>query len=102
MCSIDPELPDAIRIPWQQVTHRLGRGHEPYQSGYDLFLNNFQLQGGPHPATYPISALTMETLAPLVPTFGNSAERVFYMAFVEMMAHYAPLIEAVCRLKRNS
>ena len=96
MCAVDPTLPDAIRLPWLQVTRRLGRGDEPYQSGYDLFLNNFRLPPG---TPYRLEELTIERLEPMVPTFGNTPERVFYMAFVEMMAHSAPLIEAACRIE---
>jgi cytochrome b involved in lipid metabolism len=95
MASVDPALPDSIFRPWQQVTRRLGRGDQPYQSGYDLFLNNFR----PLVLDYRPADLTIETVEPLVPSFGNQPERVFYMAFVEMMGHCAPLIETVCRIE---
>src|SRR5262245_6309784 len=41
---VEDYLPKAILRPWTEVNQRLGRGPRPFQSVYDLFLNNFRLR----------------------------------------------------------
>jgi hypothetical protein len=94
--QVPPELPDSILQPWRGLARRLGRHdpEHPFQNFYDLFLSNFRL--APHaPSSAP---LVIENLEVLVPSFGNDAERVFYMSFVEMHHHFTPVVGAVCDL----
>ncbi len=100
MSEIDGELPDAIKLPWAAVNERLGRGSQPFQSFYDLFLNNFTLRSAPGAqGAYTQDDVTIENLDVLVPAFGNEAERVFFMAFVEMHAHAQPLVGCIVEIE---
>jgi hypothetical protein len=95
--EVPTALPDSIRLPWREVSRRLGR-HEPerpFQNFYDLFLSNYRLRPGV-PADAP---RIIENMDVLVATFRNEAERVFYMSFVEMHYHLTPLVRAVCEIE---
>jgi cytochrome b involved in lipid metabolism len=97
---VDDALPDAIARPWAEVNRRLGRGPRPFQSAYDLFLNNFRLRSGAREdGTYRLVDVRVENLDVLVPSFGNEPERVFYMAFVEIHAIAAAIIAAICAIE---
>lgn len=94
--QVPTELPASIGVPWSELSRRLGRQRpaEPFQNFYDLFLANYRYAAHAGPG----SPLTIENLEVLVPSFGNEAERVFYMSFVEMHHHFTPVVEAVCEL----
>ncbi|MFZ5897394.1 MAG: cytochrome b5 domain-containing protein [Myxococcota bacterium] len=95
--QIPNELPRALLVPWRSVVRRLGR-HEPerpFQNFYDLFLANYRLR----PGLAQTAPLIIENMEVLVPSFENEAERVFYMSFVEMHFHLAPLVSAVCEIE---
>jgi cytochrome b involved in lipid metabolism len=95
--EVPTQLPDSVRLPWCQVSRRLGR-HEPerpFQSFNDLFLSNYRLRPG-LPADAP---RIIENMDVLVATFRNEAERVFYMSFVEMHYHLTPLVGVVCEIE---
>jgi hypothetical protein len=89
-------LPPSILVPWRALSQRLGRRRPeaPFQSFYDLFLANYRYAEHAQPG----APLSIENLAVLVPAFGNEAERVFYMSFVEMHHHFTPVVGAVCDL----
>jgi hypothetical protein len=95
--EVPTNLPDSVRLPWCQVSKRLGRHQpeRPFQSFNDLFLANYRLRPG-LPADAP---RIIENLDVLVATFRNEAERVFYMSFVEMHYHLTPLVGAVCEIE---
>lgn len=95
--EVPSTLPDSLRLPWCEVSRRLGRHQpeRPFQNFYDLFLANFRLRPGvPRDAPRVI-----ENLDVLVATFRNEAERVFYMSFVEMHHHLTPLVRTVCDIE---
>jgi hypothetical protein len=94
--QVPSELPASIAVPWRELSRRLGRWRpeQPFQNFYDLFLANYRY--APHAARG--SALTIENLELLVPSFGNEAERVFYLSFVEMHHHFTPVVAALCEL----
>jgi hypothetical protein len=95
--QVPSALPDSVRLPWCEVSRRLGRHQpdRPFQNFYDLFLANYRLRPGlPHDAPCVI-----ENLDVLVATFRNEAERVFYMSFVEMHHHLTPLVRTVCDIE---
>lgn len=95
--EVPTSLPDSIRLPWCEVSRRLGR-HEPdrpFQNFYDLFLSNYRLR----PGVAPDAPRIIENMDVLVATFRNEAERVFYMSFVEMHYHLTPLVRAVCDIE---
>ena len=78
-----------------------GRGPRPFQSVYDLFLNNFQIRSSPSAdAEYRLADLRVENLDVLVPSFGNEPERIFYMAFVEIHAIASAVIAEICAMER--
>ena len=96
----DP-LPDAILRPWTEVTHRLGRGPRPFQSFYDVFLNNFRLRSSDsHDSTYRLADVRIENLDVLTPSFGNEPERIFCMSFVELHAIAGAIVAEICALER--
>ncbi len=84
-------LPDALRVPWQQVTARLGR-KAPVLSYIDLIVYNWQLRE-------PTSAAprSVETMRLLLPTVGNQEEQIFYLTQVEMLAQCTPVVSAAVR-----
>jgi cytochrome b involved in lipid metabolism len=94
--QVPSDLPASIALPWCEITRRLGRGDptRPFQNFYDLFLCNYRL--APHAA--PDAPRIIENLEVLVPSFGNEAERIFYMSFVEMHHQFAPVVGALCDL----
>lgn len=94
--QVPSDLPDSIARPWHELSRRLGRGDptRPFQSFYDLFLCNYRLA----PGALPDAPRVIENLEVLVPSFGNEAERIFYMSFVEMHHHFAPVVGALCDL----
>ncbi len=100
MSEIDNELPKSILLPWRAVNERLGRGERPFQSFYDLFFNNFTLRSMPEAqGAYSLDDVRIENLDVLAPSFDNEAERVFYMAFVEMHAIASPLVGIVVEIE---
>lgn len=99
--NISSKLPDCIAKPWQQINQRLGRGDAPYQSFFDLFINNFRIRNIEPGNAYNISEIKVENLDVLIPVFNNDAERVFFMSFVEMHAVASPLIGMICEIERK-
>ncbi len=93
---VPTDLPDSIALPWRNLALRLGRSDpsRPFQNFYDLFLANFRLAR--HAARD--APRIIENLEILTPSFGNEAERIFYMSFVEMHYHFAPVVGALCDL----
>jgi sulfite reductase (NADPH) flavoprotein alpha-component len=99
--QVEDGLPDAILRPWIEVNQRLGRGSRPFQSVYDLFLNNFRLRSGRTGSrNYRLEDVHIENLDVLAPSFGNEPERIFYMSFVEIHAIAAPIVAAICTIER--
>ncbi len=107
MSMVSAYLPACILTPWQIVNRRLGRFNDkvnlPFQSAYDLFLNNWRFitpenQVNPD-GSYDKEQLIIENLEPLIPSFGNEAERVFYMSFVEMHLYASKMIMPITRLQ---
>jgi cytochrome b involved in lipid metabolism len=94
--QVPSELPDSIALPWRELARRLGRSDptRPFQNFYDLFLANYRLA----PFAAADAPRVIENLEVLVPSFGNDAERIFYMSFVEMHHHFAPVVGALCDL----
>lgn len=94
--QVPTDLPASIAVPWRELALRLGRTdpERPFQNFYDLFLANYRL--APHAAAD--APRIIENLEVLVPSFGNAAERIFYMSFVEMHYHFAPVVGALCDL----
>ena len=98
---VEDDLPQAILRPWTEVNECLGRGPRPFQSVYDLFLNNFRIRSSPSAdAEYRLADLRVENLDVLVPGFGNEPERIFYMAFVEIHATASAVIAEICAMER--
>jgi cytochrome b involved in lipid metabolism len=95
--QVPTALPPSILQPWQEVSRRLGRvtPERPFQTFYDLFLHNYRLAAG----VSPDSPALIQNIELLVPTFGSETERIFYGAFVEMHAHFAPVVGSLCRLE---
>lgn len=89
-------LPDNILMPWLEVTRRLSR-ISPYQSATDLFFSNFKFID--ESMEYRLENLLIENITPLVPSFGNQAERVFYMSFVEIHAHTSPILRSIIEIQ---
>ncbi|MDD4964881.1 MAG: cytochrome b5 domain-containing protein [Gallionella sp.] len=107
MSMVSAYLPESILTPWQIVNSRLGRFNDkvnlPFQNAYDLFLNNWKFidqknQVNPD-GSYDKNQLLIENLEPLIPSFGNEAERVFYMSFVEMHLYASKMIVPITRLQ---
>lgn len=89
-------LPESIETPWKKICIRLSRFPLPYQSGVDLFLNNFKLKPE---FDYKLENIKIENLDVLVPSFKNEPERIFYMSFVEIHAITSPIVELVCEIE---
>jgi sulfite reductase alpha subunit-like flavoprotein len=88
----DPaDLPDAIAEPWAQVAARLGRPW-PFLAYDDLIVGNWRRTSGDDG-----SPLRVENLRLLAPSVDNQAERIFYLAQVEMLDRSAPAVAAVAR-----
>ena len=85
------EVPVNIRRPWEQVTARLER-QKPLLGYDDFFTHNWRLINPQ--ARDPIR---LENLQPLVPVFGNDAERAFVGVSVEIEARLAPVVDATVR-----
>ncbi len=107
MSMVSAYLPESILTPWQIVNSRLGRFNDkvnlPFQNAYDLFLNNWKFidqknQVNPD-GSYDKNQLLIENIEPLIPSFGNQAERVFYMSFVEMHLYASKMIMPITRLQ---
>ncbi len=94
--QVPGDLPPGLLRPWQTISRRLGRcaPDKPFQSFYDLLLNNYKMAPGAEGR-----APLIENIELLVPTFGGDTERVFYGAFVEMHWHFRDVIGAICRLE---
>lgn len=88
-----PELPENIKRPWQEVSHRLGRDSLNMDT-VDLFLNNWRFIDETLPAD---ERVRIENMDVAVPTFANPAERVFYLTFVEMTHRSRKLVAAASR-----
>ncbi|MCB9755082.1 MAG: hypothetical protein H6713_34530 [Myxococcales bacterium] len=88
-----PEAPpECLQRPWDEVTRRLGR-KVAVLSYVDIIVQNWRYrdpaaQGGP---------VRVSNAELAVPTVGTEAERVFYLAQVELLDRGAPLLEAVAR-----
>lgn len=90
-------LPESINNPWITICKRLHRDPLPYQSGTDLFINNFKLK--PFINEYNLENIKIENIDVLVPSFENEPERVFYMSFVEIHAIISPIISDICNIE---
>jgi predicted heme/steroid binding protein len=90
-------LPPSILQPWQEVSRRLGRvtPERPFQTFYDLFLHNYRYAAGVPEG----SPALIQNIELMVPSFGGETERIFYGAFIEMHAHFAPVVGSLCRLE---
>lgn len=89
--EIDPPaaLPEAVERPWRQVSERLGKP-VPSVSYVDLFLYNWRLRD-------PAGPRRLANLDLLVPTWGNDAERIFYLVTTEFAMELAPVLGAMVR-----
>lgn len=94
--EVSSYLPDNILMPWLEVTRRLSR-ISPYQSATDLFFSNFRFLDDS--MEYRLENLLIENITTLVPSFGNQAERVFYMSFVEIHAHTSPILRSMTAIQ---
>lgn len=92
----DAVLPPSISEPWIEVNELLGRGSRPFQSVRDLFFNNYRFRKPD--SEYSLDNIRIENLDMLVPSFGNEAERVFYMSFVDTHSQTGQLVRLVCEL----
>lgn len=100
MSEVSAHLPECILTPWRVVNNRLGRLNDkvnlPFQNAYDLFLNNWKFIDQDNlvnpDGTYDQDHLIIENLEPLIPSFGNEAERIFYMSFVEMHQYVSKML----------
>lgn len=89
-------LPASLLEPWSLVCERLGRGGRPYQSCYDLFLKNFIVTEGKE---HLLENMKIENLDVQVKSFGNEAERVFYMSFVEIHSVTSCMVADICDIE---
>lgn len=94
---VPTDLPPSILQPWQEVSRRLGRvtPERPFQTFYDLFLHNYRYAPGVNEG----SPALIQNIELMVPSFGSETERIFYGAFIEMHAHFAPVVGSLCRLE---
>jgi cytochrome b involved in lipid metabolism len=84
-------IPDGIRIPWQEVSQRLGKP-QPVLSYIDLIVYNWQLiDSSRH------DPMRLDNLQLLIPTVDNNEERIFYLTQVEILAQCTPIVGAVVR-----
>ena len=84
-------FPDCIRIPWEQVSRRLGRP-QPGLSYIDLIVYNWQLLD---PLRH--DPMRLDNLQLLIPTVDNEEERIFYLTQTEILAQCTPIVGAVVR-----
>ncbi len=82
-------LPASIHQPWKNITERLGR-KAPHLSYIDLAIYNWQLIDKERENPFCV-----ENMRPLVPVWGNEAERLFLMTVIEVLIRSTPLIEAI-------
>ena len=82
-------LPVSIHQPWKNITERLGR-KAPHLSYIDLAIYNWQFIDKERE-----NPLCVENMRPLVPVWGNEAERLFLMTIFEILIRSTPLIEAI-------
>src|SRR3990167_1724683 len=98
--ATDP-LPLSVRVPWEQVTKRLGRTLPSYTDGklraarthYDTFLCNWRIR---HPHLLDgvhNGDITMADLSILNPAFNNNEERVFNLTITLMELRFAPALQ---------
>ena len=87
--AIDPPaaLPPSLLGPWTEVSRRLGKAM-PAVSYIDLFFYNWRLRD-------PAGPRAMDNLDLLVPTWNNSAERVFYLGTTEFAMGLTPVLGAM-------
>ncbi len=89
-------LPDAITIPWQTVTKRLGR-RAPVLSYIDLIVYNWQLLEPTDAGPLRPELVRLANLRLLLPTVGNREEEIFYLTQTEMLAQSTPIVRACVR-----
>jgi len=99
--NIPDQLPAAIKRPWHQVCRRLGRDGagltvEDWVFNNCTFIDPDRVGPG---GEYRIEEATIQILRPLLPVYGNEAERVFTSAFFEINAVVTPVVRLVCRLE---
>jgi cytochrome b involved in lipid metabolism len=92
----DGKLSASLFEPWTHVCERLGRGKRPYQNCYDLFLKNFLIREN---KDHIVENMKIENLDVHVKSFGNEAERVFYMSFVEIHAITSGIVADICDIE---
>lgn len=92
------ELPKVLEEPWIELSKRLQREKVPYQSSYDLFMNNYKLNPN---LEYNVENIKIENLEVLNKSFGNEPERIFYMSFVEIHAALTPVVECLCEIENS-
>lgn len=87
--AIDPPaaLPDSLLRPWTTVSRRLGK-QTPAVSYIDLFFYNWRLRD-------PAGPRVLDNMDLLVPTWGNTAERVFYLVTTEFAMGLTPVLGAM-------
>lgn len=90
------ELPKVLEEPWIELSKKLNREKAPYQSSYDLFMNNYKLKPD---LDYNVENIKIENLEVLNKSFGNEPERIFYMSFVEIHAALTPVVKCLCEIE---
>ncbi|WP_067168866.1 FHA domain-containing protein [Microtetraspora niveoalba] len=87
--AIDPPaaLPESLLRPWTTVSRRLGK-EIPAVSYIDLFFYNWRLRD-------PAGPRALDNMDLLVPTWNNSAERVFYLVTTEFAMALTPVLGAM-------
>lgn len=83
--------PPALQRPWDQVSARLGRKATTL-TYVDVILQNWRYRGAATGGPVRLDRVDLAT-----PTVGTEAERVFYLAQVELLDRAAPLLAAVAR-----
>ena len=99
--DIDAELPSVIADPWAKVCVRLGRAG-PGLTTEDWVFNNFTFVDAAQTdgvGGYEVRHIVNEAVRPIVPAYGNQAERVFTACFVDIHAAMAPVVAAACRIE---
>ena len=82
-----PALPESLLRPWTTVSRRLGK-KIPAVSYIDLFFYNWRLRD-------PAGPRALDNMDLLVPTWGNAAERVFYLVTTEFAMGLTPVLGAM-------
>jgi sulfite reductase (NADPH) flavoprotein alpha-component len=87
--AIDPPsaLPPSLLRPWTEVSRRLGKAI-PAVSYIDLFFYNWRLLD-------PAGPRGIDNMDLLVPTWNNSAERVFYLGTTDFAMGLTPVLGAM-------